>query len=86
MSDDGLKTLAIELVEEVETLSDSDESDGLDIIQLDSIACLSEGRKHRERQKLMSHSGMSSEDKQLDALRQAQEAARRPDMRRPGPR
>lgn len=86
LSDDGLKTLAIELVEEVETLSDSGESDGLDVIQLDSIACLSEGRKHRERQKLMSHSGMSSEDKQLDALRQAQEAARRPDMRRPGPR
>lgn len=87
LPDDGLKALAIELVDEVEELSSSGESTGLDRIQIDAMSCLSEGRRQREQQKLVAlgQSGVP-EEQQLDALRRLQEAARQPDMRRLGPR
>ena len=81
LTDPGLVELAIELVDEVETLTD------MDMLLAESIAHLKESGVRREGQKLMSALRRTSDERlpeqaEVDLLRQLQETARRPDLRR----
>jgi len=81
LGDEGLMQLAVELVEEAESLVDRD------VFLTESIAHLKEMRIRQEGQKLMSALRRTNDDRlpeqaEVDLLRQLQEKARRPDMRR----
>jgi DNA primase len=89
--DEGLKDLAMRLVDEVEALSAADGADA-DRTLSEAMRHLDEQRKRREEAKLIAElrrtSGASDAKPQaaeeIDLLRKLQEQARRPDMRRVG--
>ena len=81
LKDAGLVELAIDLVDEVEALTD------MDSLLSESVAHLSESRLRQEGQKLMSALRRTDDERlpeqtEVDLLRQLQEKARRPDLRR----
>ncbi len=73
LSDPNLSALAVSLIEEVEMLGD------LDVCLNGAITFLAE-----QTQKLQRNSASTASDDPNDALRKAQENARRPDLRRTG--
>lgn len=77
----GLTDLAVELVDEIELLSEMDQ------LLAESIAHLKESRTRLEDRKLLSALRRTSDEKmpeqtEVDLLRQLQEKARKPDLRR----
>jgi DNA primase catalytic core len=77
----GLTSLAVELVDEIESLAD------IDALLAESIAHLKEARARLEDRKLLSALRRTSDEKmpeqaEVDLLRQLQEKARKPDLRR----
>ena len=89
LPDAGLKTLAIELVEEVEQLADRDQLGNLEGHLKTMIDFLAEARQREKSQKMISMPRDGSQqprsaDEEVDLLKKAQEMARRPDLRRSG--
>lgn len=81
LSDKGLVELAVELVDEAESLQDKE------MFLAEAVAHLKESQVRQEGQKLMSALRRTTDERlpeqaEVDLLRQLQEKARRPDMRR----
>ena len=85
LPDAGLKSLAIELAQEVEEMADREELRDLETVLKEDLDYLMSLHRKREEKQLLKSVHETAEMQQLDAmLKKSSEMARRPDLRRLG--